>query len=64
MGDPPKALLAILAAVIFAAVAIATHSFTDFNLHIPANALLFAVISAITYAALFNVSERNGVRGE
>jgi O-antigen ligase len=41
-------------------VAIATHSFTDFNLHIPANALLFAVISALTYAALFNVTERNG----
>jgi O-antigen ligase len=40
-------------------MAIATHSFTDFNLHIPANALLFAVISALTYAALFNVTERN-----
>ena len=41
-------------------IAIAAHSFTDFNLHIPANALLFAVISALTYAAIFNVSERNG----
>lgn len=41
-------------------VAIVAHSFTDFNLHIPANALLFAVISALTYAAVFNVSERNG----
>lgn len=40
-------------------VAIAVHSFTDFNLHIPANALLFAVISAITYAAIFNVLDRN-----
>jgi O-antigen ligase len=39
-------------------VAITAHSFTDFNLHIPANALLFAVISALTYAALFNVTER------
>jgi O-antigen ligase len=38
-------------------VAIAAHSFTDFNLHIPANALLFAVISALTYAALFNVTD-------
>lgn len=45
-------------------VAIATHSFTDFNLHIPANALLFAVISALTYAALFNVTERNDVHGK
>ena len=42
-------------------VAIALHSFTDFNLHIPANALLFAVISAITYAAIFNVTKKNGV---
>lgn len=40
-------------------VAISTHSFVDFNLHIPANALLFAVISAITYAAIFNVSDKN-----
>lgn len=41
-------------------IALATHSVTDFNLHIPANALLFAVISALTYAALFSVSEKNG----
>ena len=39
-------------------VAIAIHSFVDFNLHIPANAMLFAVISAITYAAIFNVSDK------
>ncbi len=45
-------------------VAIAVHSFTDFNLHIPANALLFSVISALTYAAVFNVTERNGDYGE
>ena len=37
-------------------VAIAVHSFTDFNLHIPANALLLTVIAAITYAAVYNVS--------
>jgi O-antigen ligase len=42
-------------------VAIAVHSFVDFNLHIPANALLFTVISAITYAAIFNVTEKSGV---
>ena len=42
-------------------VAIAIHSFVDFNLHIPANAMLFAVISAITYAAIFNVTDKNGV---
>ncbi len=41
-------------------VAIAVHSVTDFNLHIPANALLLAVVCGIAYAAVFNVSERNG----
>ncbi|MFO7667338.1 MAG: O-antigen ligase family protein [Desulfobacterales bacterium] len=39
---------------------IAVHSFTDFNLRIPANALLLAVISAATYAAVFNVSDLRG----
>ena len=39
-------------------VAMAVHSFVDFNLHIPANALLVVVISAITYAAIFNVSDK------
>jgi O-antigen ligase len=42
-------------------IAIATHCCTDFNLHIPANALLLAVVSALTYAALFNVTERHAV---
>jgi O-antigen ligase len=42
-------------------IAIATHSFTDFNLHIPANALLLAVIAGLTWAALFNVSESEQV---
>jgi len=42
-------------------VALAVHSFVDFNLHIPANALLFSVIAAITYAAIFNVSDKNGI---
>ncbi|MBN1663687.1 MAG: O-antigen ligase family protein [Deltaproteobacteria bacterium] len=37
-------------------LAIAAHSFMDFNLHIPANALLFTVTAAITYAAVFNIS--------
>ncbi|MDP3029163.1 MAG: O-antigen ligase family protein [Deltaproteobacteria bacterium] len=40
-----------------ACIAISVHSFTDFNLHIPANALLLTVIAGITYAAVYNVSE-------
>ena len=39
--------------------AMSLHSFVDFNLHIPANALLFVVIAGITYAAIFNVSDRH-----
>lgn len=39
--------------------AMLVHSFTDFNLHIPANALLFTVIGAMTYALLFNVSDEH-----
>ena len=40
-----------------ASVALAVHSLTDFNLHIPANALLFTVIVAITYVAVYNMSD-------
>jgi len=41
----------------FAAVAaLSVHSITDFNLHIPANALLLTIIAAITYATVFNVN--------
>jgi len=29
------------------------HSFTDFNLHIPANALLFVVILAMNWSAIY-----------
>lgn len=39
--------------------AIATHSFTDFNMRIPANALLLTVIAALTYATV-NVEQRAG----
>jgi O-antigen ligase len=35
--------------------ALAVHSITDFNLHIPANALLLTIIAAMSYATVFNV---------
>ena len=38
--------------------ALVAHSFFDFNMHIPANAMLITVIAGITYAVVFNVSER------
>jgi hypothetical protein len=33
--------------------AILVHSVTDFNLHIPANMLLFAVILGLTYSTAY-----------
>lgn len=38
--------------------ALVLHGFTDFNTHIPANAMLLTVIAASTYALVFNVSDR------
>ena len=37
-----------------ALVAISTHSLSDFNLHMPANAFLLALIVAITYLSLYS----------
>jgi len=45
------------AAGLASCVAIAVHSFTDFNMRIPANALLLTVIAALTYATL-NIEQR------
>ncbi|MGA1874484.1 MAG: O-antigen ligase family protein [bacterium] len=62
-----------------AMVSLALHSFTDFNIHIPANALLLSVVTGITLASLrlhhhsyrssdrhsgHNVHGRNGGRNE
>jgi len=41
-----------------ACMAMAVHSFTDFNLHISANALLFTIICAIIYVVIFNITGR------
>lgn len=41
------------------AVAIAAHSFVDFDLHIPANALLFTVVMAVTYSVIFSISAKH-----
>jgi len=39
---------------------IGIHSFTDFNLHIPANKLLFTVILTLTYVTAYNRPRRRG----
>ena len=33
--------------------AILVHSFTDFNLHIPANMLLFTVVLSLTFSTAY-----------
>jgi O-antigen ligase len=40
------------AAGLASVLAISVHSFTDFNLHIPANAMLLAVVAGITYSVI------------
>jgi hypothetical protein len=35
-------------------VVILSHSLTDFNMHIPANALLFTIILAVTAVTAFH----------
>ncbi len=54
-GDPFAICLG--AATIAVMIAIATHSLSDFNLHIPANFLMLAAITAIGYSSLH--SERH-----
>ncbi len=38
--------------------AIAVHSLSDFNMRIPANLIIFSVVAALTYGALFNLKSR------
>jgi O-antigen ligase len=45
------------AAGLASCAAIAVHGFTDFNMCIPANALLLTVIAALTFATVYNVHE-------
>jgi hypothetical protein len=40
-------------ASIMAIVALLMHSFTDFNLHIPANAATFMVVMALAWVSRF-----------
>jgi O-antigen ligase len=46
-----------------ACTAIAVHSFTDFNLRIPANALLLTTIAALTVSCLTRVHEQGASTG-
>jgi len=44
--------------------AMAVHGMTDFNLHIPSNALLLAVVAGLTYSVVFNVGRSEMGAGE
>jgi O-antigen ligase len=54
--DPFVVSLTIGGATVFTAIAV--HSFLDFNMRVPANALLMTVVLALTCAALFKVPSR------
>ncbi len=56
--DPFVVSLTVGGATAFTAIAV--HSFLDFNMRVPANALLMTVILALTCAALFKVPSRRG----
>lgn len=55
--DPFSTCLGVAPVVVISAMA--THAYTDFNLHIPANFLIFTAILAIGYSAL-HLRRRHG----
>ncbi len=54
LKDPSRMVRGLTAGSMAGVVSIMVHSFSDFNLHISANALLFAVITAIATTPAFN----------
>jgi O-antigen ligase/tetratricopeptide (TPR) repeat protein len=60
-GDPRK--WPLLAAVMAAAVASALHELVDFNLHVPANAVLLAVLLGLGLRLATPASADSGARG-
>ena len=44
--------------------AILVHSMVDFNLHIPANAILFTALTAVVAAPVPRIRKRHGEKGE
>ncbi|MBI5563160.1 MAG: O-antigen ligase family protein [Deltaproteobacteria bacterium] len=50
------------AAGVASIAALAVHGLTDFNMRIPANAMTATVVAAVTYAIVFNVSDRGKLR--
>jgi O-antigen ligase len=52
LGDPRRYRRAVTLACVGSTLALLIHSITDFNLQIPANALIFAVVLGIGYKAV------------
>jgi O-antigen ligase len=51
LDDPRRYRRAVILGCIGSVLALLVHSVTDFNLHIPANALIFAVVLGVGYKA-------------
>lgn len=48
------------AGAVASVAAMASHGFTDFNMRIPANALLLSVIAGLAYAVVYNTGDGHG----
>jgi len=62
MKHPSRLMRATAFGGIGGITAMLVHSFGDFNLHVPANALLFAVCAALTVIHLPKTHDRAGIR--
>ncbi len=60
LDDPNRFRRAVTLGCIGSTLALLLHSLTDFNLQIPANALIFAVVLGIAYKAVYVEREKEG----
>ena len=58
LKNPSRLVRGITLGAMSGITGILVHSFSDFNLHIPANALLFTVLAAFVAAPLPKTSQR------
>lgn len=52
-------ILCTVAGGLASIVAMTAHGITDFNMHIPANAMLLTIIAGATYAAVYNIETKD-----
>jgi len=58
LKNPSRLVRGITVGAMSGITAILVHSISDFNLHIPANAMLFTVLAALVVAPLPRTSQR------